>query len=339
MSVNTLNWGILGTGVIARELARGIAEAPSSTLLAVGSRTEASGQAFAQEFTVPRCYATYEALLADPEVQVVYVSTPHPMHAKWAIKAAEAGKHVLVEKPIGMNEAEAKAMIDAASRHGVFLMEAFMYRCHPQTKEISRLIRDGELGEVRLIQATFTFDAKAGPESRLLARSLGGGGILDIGCYTASMSRLIAGAATGKPFEDPLEVKGCGRIGRTGVDEWAIASLKFPGDIVAQLCAGVQLNGGETGSHVRVLGSEAILTIPVPWVPSKRGGDSLLILKKHSEPELRELIVKTPLSLYACEVETVAANLANRQAPEMSWADSMGNIRVLDRWRAEVEGG
>ncbi len=308
----------------------------SSTLLAVGSRHEATALAFGAEFNVPRCCSSYEDVISDPEVEIIYVSTPHPMHAEWAIRAAEAGKHVLVEKPIGMNESEAAAMIDAARRHDVFLMEAFMYRCHPQTKEIARIIREGELGRVKLIQATFTFDAKVGPQSRLLAPSLGGGAILDIGCYTASMSRWIAGAATGKVFEDPLEVKGCGRVGQTGVDEWAIASLKFPGDIVAQLCAGVQLEGGDTSSHVRVFGSDAILTVPTPWVPSKRGGPSRLSFKKHSEEQQREIVIESPFRLYACEVETVAAHISNRQAPEMTWADSVGNIRVLDRWRKEV---
>ena len=131
---NKLAWGIIGTGNIAKTFAKGVAQSKTGRLIAVGSRSQASADKFGEEFKVPKRFASYEALLADPEVQAVYICTPHPMHAEWAIAAANAGKHILCEKPIGMNYPEAMAIVEAATRNNVFLMEAFMYRCHPQIK-------------------------------------------------------------------------------------------------------------------------------------------------------------------------------------------------------------
>src|SRR5262249_37432744 len=143
--------------------------------------------------------------------------------------------HLLVEKPIGINHAEAMAIVEAAIANDVFLMEAFMYRCHPQTARLVELIRDRAIGDVRMIRARFGFDAPFKPESRIYKNSLGGGGILDVGCYPVSMSRLIAGASLGENFANPIDVKAAGRLGATGVDEWSAATLKFRGDIIAQV--------------------------------------------------------------------------------------------------------
>src|SRR5262249_15966019 len=236
-----LAWGILGTGSIARTLAAAIARSKTGKLVAVGSRSEAAANEFGDKFSVPRRHATYDALLADPEVQVVYISTPHSLHAQWAIRAAEAGKHILCEKPLAINHAQAMAIIEAAERAGVFLMEAFMYRCHPQTKKLVELVRDKAIGDIRLIEATFSFAANLGPEQRLANNELAGGGILDVGCYTVSMSRLLAGAAHSQPFAEPIDVKGAGVLGSTGVDEYAAATFTFPGGILAQVACGVRL--------------------------------------------------------------------------------------------------
>ncbi len=146
-------------------------------------------------------------------MEAVYIATPHPMHADWALKAAKAGKHILCEKPLTMNHPDSARVVDAARRNRVFLMEAFMYRCHPQTARLVELIRKKCVGEVRLIQASFCFEAPVDVHHRLFNPRLGGGGILDIGCYPVSMARLIAGAVLGKPFAEPLEVKGTAVIG------------------------------------------------------------------------------------------------------------------------------
>src|SRR5438876_6893336 len=215
-----LNWGILATGAIAEKFAKGVIGSSTGKLVAVGSRTKEKADAFAAKFQIPRAHGSYEELLADNEVHAIYIATPHPSHALWAIRAAEAKKHVLVEKPIGMNHAEAMAIVEAAIANDVFLMEGFMYRCHPQIARVMELIKNGAIGDVRVIHASFSFHWPKpwNDQSRITNNALGGGGILDVGCYPVSIARLIAGAATGKDFADPVEVKAVGHLGKSGVD-------------------------------------------------------------------------------------------------------------------------
>ena len=331
-----LRWGILGTGRIAGIFARGVQDSVSGKLVAVGSRLEESASRFAQEFNIPKAYASYEELLADPEVEAVYIATPHPMHAQWAIRAAEAGKHILCEKPLALNHAEAMAIVEAAKEHDVFLMEAFMYRCHPQTARVVDMIRDGAIGNVRTIQATFSFDAGSNPESRLLRQDLGGGGILDVGCYCTSMARLIAGVALGKDFADPIELKAVGHIGEESrVDEYTAAVLKFPGEIIAQLATGVRVKQ-EDG--VRIYGSDGWIHIPEPWIPGPNGEPTSIFLYKKGQSTPEEIVVDPGSPLYAIEADTVASHIEDRQAPSpaMTWEDSLGNMRTLDMWREQI---
>ncbi|HEX8521846.1 MAG TPA: aldo/keto reductase [Tepidisphaeraceae bacterium] len=332
-----LKWGILATGNIAGTFAKALPHSKTGKLVAVGSRSQESANRFGDEFNVPRRHGSYEALLADPEVQAVYIATPHPQHAEWTMKCAQARKHLLVEKPIGLNHAEAMAMIEAAIEHDVFLMEAFMYRCNPQTVRLVELIKSGAIGDVRVIQATFSFHWPKpwNAESRITSNALGGGGILDVGCYPVSMSRLIAGAATGRDFADPIDVKASGHLGVTGVDEWTCAVLKFPGEIVAQVSTGVQVNQENV---VRIYGSEGSLFVPHPWAPAKEGGIETIYLQRSTAKEPEAIRVETSEWLYAIEADVVARNIARRQAPSpsMSWEDTLGNMKTLDAWRAQV---
>lgn len=332
MKAPFLRWGILGTGSIARRFARALAESQTGRLAAAGSRTEEAVGKFLKEFPGITAHASYEALLADENVDVIYICTPHPMHAQWAIKAAEAGKHILCEKPLTLNYAEAVRVIDAARAAGVFLMEAFMYRCHPQTARLVELIREGRIGEVRLIQATFSFLAGWNLRSRLLSHSLGGGGILDVGCYCASLVRLVAGAASGQPFLDPSEVRATGQIGgESRVDEVAIASLKFPNGVLAQLTAGVRLS---LDNFVRIWGEEGDILVPSPWSIGREPGASRIVLHKDGRAE--EIVINESRDVYSIEADTVAHYISAGQNPAMSWADTLGNMRTLDRWRAEI---
>jgi predicted dehydrogenase len=340
-----LSWGILGTGVIARTFARALPSSRTGQLAAVGSRMLDKARAFVAENAADggvAAHGTYEALLADPAVRAVYISTPHPEHMVWAIRAAEAKKHILCEKPIGMNDTEAAAMVDAARRHDVFLMEAFMYRCHPQTAKIVELIRSRAVGEVRLIQASFGFRAPFDPQSRLYNNRLGGGGILDVGCYPVSMARLIAGAAVGKDFADPLEVKGVAHLGQTGVDEYAAAVLRFPGEILASVATAVAL---EEDNTLRVFGTEGHLFVPHPWVPAKEGGEETLYLHKTGAAEPEHIVVRADRNLYAYEADVVAEGIEQMRSgaadgsrgqarpPAMTWDDTLGNARALTAWR------
>ncbi len=330
----TLTWGIIGTGRIAGVFANGLAKSKTGTLIAVASRTQAAADRFGESWNVPRRYDSYEQLLADKNVQAVYISTPHPLHAEWAIKAAEAGKHILCEKPLALNHADAMTVIEAARRNDVFLMEAFMYRCHPQIAKLVELIRSNAIGKVRVIQASFAFNARFNAESRLFNNVLGGGGILDVGCYTTSVARLIAGAATGKNFADPIKVTAVGQIGESHIDEYSIASLAFPAGILAQLFTGVQVNAENV---VRIFGSEGSILVPSPWLPVE-GQPTMLIVKRDDEQEARTVIVESDQNLYAMEADTVARYIDARQAaaPAVSWEDTLGNMSTLDQWRAAL---
>ncbi|NLL83028.1 MAG: Gfo/Idh/MocA family oxidoreductase, partial [Lentisphaerae bacterium] len=207
-----IGWGILGAGAIANAFADGVTRSETGKLVAIGSRTQAKANEFAAKWGNIKAHGSYEALLADPAVQAVYVATPHPHHPEWAIKAAEAGKHLLVEKPMAINSWQVQTIIEAAVANKVFLMEAYMYRCHPQTARLVQLLHDKTIGEVAVIKATFSFRSGYSPDSRLWNNALAGGGILDVGGYTTSITRLIAGAALGKPFANPISVTGSGQL-------------------------------------------------------------------------------------------------------------------------------
>ncbi len=338
-ATRTLAWGILGTGAIARAFVRGVSQSSTGTVAAVGSRSRATADAFGDAQGIATRHGAYEALLADDRVDAVYIATPHPSHAEWAIKAARAGKHILVEKPIGLNHAQAMAMIQAAREHGVFLMEAFMYRCHPQTAQLVKLIRDGAIGRVRSISATFGFRARFDPESRAYKNELGGGGILDVGAYPISMARLIAGAAQGLPFAEPAGVVGLGHIGQSRVDEVASAVLKFStpgGDIIAQCATAVAASLDNT---VRVTGDEGSLLLANPWTADRQNGGTFTI-QLRTKARNEDITIETDRTAFAMEADTAAeaifAGKVEAASPAMAWADTLGNMQTLDRWREAV---
>jgi predicted dehydrogenase/aryl-alcohol dehydrogenase-like predicted oxidoreductase len=329
---HTLRWGIIGTGNIASRFASQVPTSKTNEVVAVGSRSLESANAFADKWDIAHRHGSYDDLLADGTVDAVYIATPHPMHVEWAIKAAEAGKHVLCEKPLAINRAWAEAMIEAAVRNDVFLMEAYMYRCLPQTKLIAQLVRDGEIGTVHQIQATFAFAAGYRPESRIFADDLAGGGILDVGGYPVSMARLIAGAATGQPYADPAAVSAVGHVGETGADEWTVATLFFDGGVTAQVSTGVRL---ADQNQVRIFGSEGYLVVEDPWF----GGDGKPThVTLHRVGEEPRDISAEPALIYTAEAEAVQAAIQSgaKQAPEMTWADTLGNLTVQDQWRAAI---
>ena len=341
-----LNWGVIGTGGIAYVFCNGMRFTDSGQIYAVASRTPSKADRFVNDFGASVNYSTYEELLADENVDAVYVSTIHPLHAEWAIKCAEAKKHILVEKPISMNAAETELMIQAARENDVFLMEAFMYRCHPQIQKMVDLIQEGAIGDVRVVRATFGFGGKFNPDSRTFNREMGGGGILDVGAYSASMARKVAGAVDGKPFLNPTSLKGHGKVGPTGVDHIATATVEFENGVLAEINCAVECN---IGSKVEIYGSEGILTVPNPWLPSSPCRtakeplpadtpipSSTLIVQPHRGGETREIIVEADRDLFTYEADMVANHIDDRQAPAMSWDDTLGNMQMLDAWLKEV---
>jgi predicted dehydrogenase len=341
-----LNWGILGAGSIARVFVNGLRFSKSGRAAAVASQTPQKLQSLADDFAIPKRYDRYEAMLQDPEIDAVYISTIHPFHAEWAIKAAQAGKHLLVEKPIAMNAAEAAAIVDAAAKHDVFLMEAFMYRCHPQMQTLRELIRSGAIGQVRIIRSVFSYYSPYSPTSRAHNKELGGGGILDIGCYPASMARFVAGAAMNRPFLDPLSVQAAGKVSPTGVDLYTAATLQFEEDIIAEIIGGVAC---AMPVEAKIYGDEGMIALLNPWLPSSpvRSAkqplpldtvfpSTVIELTPRGSQTAQQIVVEADRDLFTYEADMVAAHIADRQAPAMSWDDTLGNMRLLDQWRQEI---
>ncbi|MES0198076.1 aldo/keto reductase [Mesorhizobium sp. M0011] len=331
-----IRWGILGPGSIAQSFAGGVADSRTGKLVAIGARNPAK-PGLAESFPGARIVDGYDALLADPEIDAVYISIPHPGHAQWAIKAAEAGKHVLCEKPLALTAFEADAMMHAARKAGTFLGEAFMYRLHPQTLKLVELIRSGVIGEIRMIKSSFGFAMpRFMPEHRLYANDLAGGGILDVGGYPVSMVRLIAGAAAGKPFAEPDKVVGTAHLGQSGVDEWASALLHFPGGIVAEVSCSISLNQDNV---LRILGTKGRIEVPDFWFAGGNRDVGLGRIDVIASDGTRETIsVNEKRHVYSFEVdaagEAIRAGGQEFAWPGMAWAESLGTLRVLDKWRA-----
>ncbi|MDM9623168.1 aldo/keto reductase [Rhizobium sp. S96] len=331
-----IRWGIIGPGTIARTFADGIAHSRTGKLVAIATRNPGKA-GLAENFPGARIVNGYEALLTDAEVDAIYISTPHTGHAEWAIKAIRAGKHVLVEKPIALSAFDADAIYHEAKKAGVFAGEAFMYRVHPQTAKIVELVKSGAIGTVRIIRSSFGFNMGGfKPEHRLFANETAGGGILDVGGYPVSMARLIAGAAENKPFLEPEKVAGVGHLGQSGVDEWASAVLKFPNGIVAEVSCSIMANQDNT---LRIIGSEGRIEVKDFWFASgHKGGVGKIEIFKGNEQQTIE--IKEDRWLYSFEVDAagdaIRAGQKEFAAPGMSWADSIGNLRVLDQWRASI---
>lgn len=331
-----IRWGIIGPGTIARTFADGIAHSRTGKLVAIATRNpEKPG--LGEGFPGARIVKGYDALLTDPEIDAIYIATPHTGHAEWAIKAIRSGKHVLVEKPIALSAFDADAIYHEAKKAGVFAGEAFMYRVHPQTAKIIELVKSGVIGTVRIIRSSFGFNMGTfRPDHRLFANETAGGGILDVGGYPVSMARLIAGATEGKPFLEPEKVSGVGHLGQSGVDEWASAVLKFPNSIIAEVSCSIMAQQDNT---LRIIGSEGRLEVKDFWFASgHKGGVGKIEIFKGNEQQTIE--VKEDGWLYSFEVDAagdaIRAGEKEFQAPGMSWADSIGNLRVLDQWRAAI---
>ncbi|MBI1171179.1 oxidoreductase [bacterium] len=335
----TIRWGIIGPGAIAHNYADGLAQSVSGRLVAIAGRDAARRNAFGDAYGIAadKRHDSYAGLMADPDVDAVYISTPHPWHAELSIAALRAGKHVLCEKPAGMNAAEVVAVTEVAAQEGRFFMEAFMYRCHPQIARVLEIIASGEIGTTRHIRTQFGFNAPYRPGSRLYEMALGGGGILDVGGYPVSLARLIAGAAVGLPFANPVSVKGTGALAETGVDAVAHGLLTFGSGFIAEIAVAVARN---MDNRAIITGDKGQIVLDDPWVPGRNAGPSDATIHITVGKETRTEVLRDPRMLFAFEAEhvskAIAAGLLQAPHPAPSHADSIGNNETLDKWRAEV---
>ncbi|HVY30597.1 MAG TPA: Gfo/Idh/MocA family oxidoreductase [Polyangiaceae bacterium] len=335
MAQQFLQWGVIGTGAIATDFATALRASERCRIVNVTS-FPGLAQPFAEKFAVPRATDSLDELLADPEVQAVYVATPHPLHEKLALAAIAAGKHVLVEKPMATSAEAAARVVEAARRRGVFLMEAYMYRCHPLVTELVSRLRAGAIGQIRHVRADFGFREPRNPRGRLFDPALAGGGVLDVGGYPVSFARLIAGIAIGKSVAEPTRLSAAGQVGPTGVDEFAQATLVFESGVTAEVACAIRY---DFGCAATIFGEEGRITLEDAWLPGgkRQGLESHFTIERDGEPP--EVVhVNIPRAIYALEAELVADALPAAQAswPAMTWDDTLANLRVMDQWRAAL---
>lgn len=333
MTGAALRWGILGTGIMAQRFADALAHSNTGALQCAGTRGAAQGGG-GSLFCGAEVISGYENLLARADVDAVYLALPHTAHAEWVAKAALGGKHILCEKPVALNADEARRIFAAAARSNVLAVEAFMYRMHPQTAELVELVRAGRIGRPRMMTASYGYRKAYDPSSRNFSSELGGGAILDIGCYCASLSRMIAGAAIGQPFADPVSVVGIGSLAGTGVDESASALLQFKSGLSATVSCSMTTR---LDNRVQVFGDDGWIEVMSPWLTNQRqGGES--IMRVHAGSSIEEIPISTSKWLYALTIDAFAESVRAGRPLELLTRpdDSIGNMRTLDLWRAEL---
>lgn len=313
MSSKKLNWGLLSTARINRALIPPLRASKRNHLLAVASRSQESAEAFAKKWKIPRAHGSYEALLADPEIDVIYNSLPNHLHAEWTIKAFEAGKHVLCEKPLALTVGDVDAIADAAKIHGRVVAEAFMYRHHPQTLKAQELVESGSLGTLKLLRGSFTYEMKR--EGNIRSEpEMGGGSIWDVGCYPISYMRAVFGA-------EPLEVFGWQLTGPTGIDDTFVGQLRFAGDVFGQFDSSFVI---PLHVYMEFVGSEGTLIIPNPYKP---GLNEKIFLVREGKTET--IKVKGE-ELYLGEVEDMADAILMGKPPRISLQDSRANVAAIN---------
>lgn len=318
-----LRWGVLGVSDIAcRAIIPAIRASSNGTLSAIASRDFSRAQAAAHELGFAHAAESYDALLARDDVDAVYIPLPNSLHAEWIIRAAEAGKAVLCEKPLALNAEEARHAVETCERLGVPLMEGFMYRFHPQTARVMELVRSGAIGEVREVRAhlSVNFMNPVDPSNVRFIRQLGGGTLLDMGCYTTGLSRMVFGA-------EPQRVRATWTIDeRFGVDIQAAAILKFRNGIALASCA-FSANGQGVYS---VVGSEGTVEAPRGFIPGlgTREPEAILFISDENGRRREERF--EPVDQYRLMAEAFAAAVLEGRPVPLPPQETLANMIVLD---------
>jgi predicted dehydrogenase len=315
-----VKWGILSTANINRRVIVAAHASDKVELLAVASREQERAAAYAKQWGIPRAHGSYESLLADDEIEAVYISLPNNLHCEWSIRAVEAGKHVLCEKPMGKRTAEVEEAFDAADRAGRILSEAFMYRHNPQAKRLRQLLDEGAVGELRVVRACFSF-ALFDTGNIRLRTDVEGGSLMDVGCYCVNGSRLLAG--------EPELVFGQQLIGPSGTDWVFTGFMRFPGEIFGLFDCGTALPSRD---ELEAIGSEGSLFLDDPWhattpvIELRRGGDV-------------ERVELEPVDSYRLELENVSDAIRGEGELLLGRADAVGNARTIEALFASAESG
>jgi len=304
-----LRWGILSTANITDKL---LDSGTDQEFVAVGSRDGTRAEAYAREKGIARAHGSYEALLADPDVDAIYNPLPNALHVEWSIRALEAGKHVLCEKPLSRRPEDVDRAFDVAEREGRVLAEAFMWRHHPQVARARELLDGGAIGDLRIIRAHFAFPV-ADPDDIRLQPSLDGGGLMDVGCYCVSGCRTLAGAEPERAWAEAVP-------GGHGVDVALAATLRFPGDVLAHLDCGLSYPGG---SRLAAAGTEGSFALADPW----HGNDAVIELRRADGSV--ERIDAGPANSYALELADFEAAVRGERPPLLGRDDALGQARTI----------
>jgi D-xylose 1-dehydrogenase (NADP+, D-xylono-1,5-lactone-forming) len=317
----TVSWGFISTANINDKLLAGAAESDRVDVIAVASRDAARAEAYARERSIERAYGSYEELLADPDVEGVYISLPNLLHVEWSIRALEAGKHVLCEKPLSRRPEDVERAFDVAEQSERLLMEAFMYRHNPQTAKLKELVDGGAIGRLRLIRTAFSFPLGDAEDVRLDA-SLDGGGLMDVGCYCISGARLLAG--------EPEQVYGLQVLSESGVDMVFTATMRFPGDVLAQCDSGLVLPARD---ELEAIGEDGSLFLDDPWHSHRP------VIELRTAGDTEEITVERANS-YRLQLENLSDAIRGEAEPLLGREDALGQARAIDAlYRSAAEGG
>jgi predicted dehydrogenase len=315
-----VTWGFLSTANINDKLLPGARASDRVDLVAVASRDRARAEAYARERGIERSYGSYEELLADDDVEAVYVSLPNSLHVQWSIRALEAGKHVLCEKPLSRRPDDVERAYDAADRAGRILMEAFMYRHNPQTRRLVELVDGGAIGRLRLVRAAFSFPLADAANVRLSAE-LDGGGLMDVGCYCVSGSRLLAG--------EPESVYGEQALAPGGVDELFTGTMTFAGGVRAQFDCGLVLPNRD---ELEAIGEEGSLFLDDPW-------HCYTPVLEHRTADGVERIELEPADSYRLQLENLSDAIRGEAEPLLGRPDALGQARAIEALYRSAEAG
>jgi xylose dehydrogenase (NAD/NADP) len=315
-----VRWGILSTAAINRLVIPPAQASGKVELLGVASRDQARADEYAREWEIPRAYGSYESLLADEEIEAVYISLPNNMHCEWSIRSLEAGKHVLCEKPMGKRAAEVEEAFDVAERAGRLLSEAFMYRHNPQARRLRELLDGGAIGEPRIVRARFGF-ALFDTGNIRLRTDVEGGSLMDVGCYCVNGSRLVAG--------EPELAFGQQLIGPSGTDWVFTGSLRFPGEVFGLFDCWTSLPERD---ELEVVGTEGSLFLDDPW----HAREPVIELRRDGGSERIEL---EQADSYLLELENVSDAIRGEGELLLGRADAVGNARTIEALAGSAESG
>lgn len=324
ITASRLRWGVLSTASIARKKwIPGARQSPRSGVVAIASRDGAAARAAASELGIPRAHDSYEGLLADPDVDAVYIPLPNHLHLEWTLAAARAGKHVLCEKPLALTAADAERMVEACEAGGVRLMEAFMYRLHPSWRAVRELVASGRIGRLQTVQSWFSYYNDDAANIRNI-RAAGGGALYDIGCYSVNLSRMLFG-------EEPDRVQAqLRREPADGVDVLTSAMLGFPGGGTATFTCAIR---SETDQRVHVYGTEGHISIGIPFnIPPDR--PTHVFVTHGGQPPVAPNVERLTFEVadpYGVEAEAFAAAVLDGTPLPIEPADAVANLRVIER--------